>query len=95
MNGGGGRSTTVFEMCAPVYRAAALAHIDPLTVDACELWQVGAALGTFDIDGGPSLADDAEVFRARMAGEPVPQAPWAPAPNVVPFRMRPRGGEQP
>ena len=79
-------------MCGPVYQAAARVNVDPLTVDACELWQVGAALGTFDIEGGPNLADDAEVFRARLAGEPVEGVGWGPDTNVLQFARKPGDG---
>lgn len=78
-----------------MYAAAAQRGIDPLTVDACELWQVGGMLTGGESEEEKRRREDAEVFAARIAAaergedyEPDPEpfdpgairGPLAPAP---------------
>ena len=54
-------------MCAPVYQRAAERGVSVPDVKECELWEVGAMLGTFDLDAeSRRRRDDAEVFQARI-----------------------------
>ena len=87
-----GHTFTIYEMFAPIYHAAAQRGIDALVIDECELWQIGAMLGTFgedDVDA--RRRDDAEVFRQRIAahrgeGEAPEVVPLSA--NVIPFAQR-------